>query len=149
MSAITAAKVKSFRERTGLPLMECKSALTEAGGDEEKAVAILRERGEKLGEKRSSRETAFGRYGLYCGLDKSHGAIVELKCESAPVTQNEEFIQLANDLAEALAKSSDEISTAEQLLAQPSPSKAGKTLAEAKAEMFNRIRENFEVGRMT
>ena len=105
MAEITAAKVKAFRERTGLPLMECKSALAEAGGDEDKAVAILRERGEKLEEKRGSRETAFGRFGLYCGLDKSTGAIVELKCESAPVTQNDQFISLCNDLAEGLAKS--------------------------------------------
>lgn len=149
MSAITAAKVKAFRERTGLPLMECKSALTEAGGDEDKAVAILRERGEKLGEKRASRETAFGRFGLYCGLDKPVGAIVELKCESAPVTGNEEFIQLANDLAEALAKSSAKISTADELLAQPSPSKKGSTLGDQKSELFNRIREKFDVGRMT
>ncbi len=149
MAEITAAKVKSFRERTGLPLMECKSALAEAGGDEDKAVAILRERGEKLGGKRGSRETAYGRFGLYCGLDKSTGAIVELKCESAPVTQNEQFISLCNDLAEGLAKSSGDIQTAEALLALPSPSKPGMTLGEQKAELFNRIRENFEVGRMS
>lgn len=148
MAEISAAKVKAFRERTGLPLMECKTALTEAGGDEDKAVAILRERGSKLEEKRGSRETAFGRFGLYCGLDKSTGAIVELKCESAPVTQNEQFIGLCNDLAQGLAKASDEVTSAEALLALPSPSKPGMTLGEQKAELFNRIRENFEVGRM-
>ena len=148
MAEITAASVKAFRERTGLPLMECKSALAEAGGDEDKAIAILRERGEKLEEKRGSRETAFGRFGLYCGLDKATGAIVELKCESAPVTQNEHFINLCNDLAEGLALSTGKIETAEALLALPSPSKAGMTLGEQKAELFNRIRENFEVGRM-
>ncbi len=149
MSEITAAKVKAFRERTGLPLMECKSALTEAGGDEEKAVAILRERGEKLGDKRADRETAFGRYGLYCGLEKSQGAIVELKCESAPVTQNAEFIQLADDMAQALATTSENVTTADELLALPSPSKSGVTLGEQKAELFNRIREKFDVGRMS
>ncbi len=148
MADISAAKVKAFRERTGLPLMECKTALAEAGGDEEKAVAILRERGEKLEEKRGSRETAYGRFGLYIGLDKSAGAIVELKCESAPVTQNDQFIALCNDLAEGLAKSSGDLKTAEALLALPSPSKPGMTLGEQKAELFNRIREVFEVGRM-
>ena len=148
MADISAAKVKAFRERTGLPLMECKSALAEAGGDEDKAVAILRERGEKLEEKRGSRETAFGRFGLYCGLDKSTGAIVELKCESAPVTQNDQFICLCNDLAEGLAKSSGDVKTADELLALASPSKPGMTLGEQKAELFKRIRENFEVGRM-
>ena len=148
MAEITAAKVKAFRERTGLPLMECKSALTEADGDEAKAVAILRERGSKLEEKRGSRETSFGRFGLYCGMDKSTGAIVELKCESAPVTQNDQFISLCNDLAEGLAKSSSPVETAEALLALPSTSRAGMTLGEQKAELFNKIRENFEVGRM-
>ncbi len=149
MSDITAAKVKAFRERTGLPLMECKSALTEAGGDEDKAIAILRERGEKLGDKRSDRETAFGRFGLYCGIDKQQGAIVELKCESAPVTQNEEFIALADGMAQALALSNSEVKTADELLKLPSPNKPGMTIGEQKAELFNRIREKFEIGRFS
>ncbi len=148
MAEITATLVKALRERTGLPLMDCKSALTEAGGDEEKAIGILRQRGEKVSEKFATRSTDFGRFGLYCGLDKPTGAIVELKCESAPVTQNEEFIKLCNDLAEGLAKSTGDIRTSEELLALPSPSKAGMTLGDQKAELFNRIRENFEVGRM-
>ena len=66
-----------------------------------KAIEMLRKAGEKLEPKRAGRETAFGRFGIYCGLDKPTGAMVELKCESAPVAQNEEFIQLANDLAHA------------------------------------------------
>lgn len=149
MSEITAAKVKAFRERTGLPLMDCKQALTEAGGDEDKAYELLRIRGEKLGDKRSDRETAFGRFGIYSGIDKSAGAIVELKCESAPVTQNEEFIRLANDMAEALAKSSSAVADAEALLKLPSPSNPKITIGEQKFELFNRIREKFEVGRMS
>lgn len=146
MAEISASVVKAFRERTGLPMMECKQALIEAGGDEEKAVEILRMRGEKLGDKRADRETAFGRFGLYSGSDKSSGALVELKCESPPVTQNEEFIQLANDLAEALAKTP--VADAEALLALKSPSKPSMTLAEQLSELFNRIREKFVVGRI-
>ncbi len=148
MSDISAAKVKAFRERTGLPLMDCKQALTEAGGDEDKAYELLRARGKKLDDKRSDRETAFGRFGIYAGTDKQAGAIVELKCESAPVTQNEEFIKLVNDMAEALAKAGDSVQTADALLALPSPSNAKITLGEQKDELFNRIREKFEVGRM-
>lgn len=147
MATITAASVKSFRERTGLPLMDCKKALEAAGGDEDKAVELLRKEGQKLADKRGDRETAFGRFGLYIGLDKSVGAMVELLCESAPVTQNDEFIQLANDLAEQLA-TGPAVSTAKELLAQPSPSKPGTTLAEQKDDLFNRIREVFNVGRM-
>ncbi|MEQ1830267.1 MAG: translation elongation factor Ts [Pirellula sp.] len=146
MAEISAAAVKALRERTGLPLMDCKAALTEAGGDESKAISILREKGIKLGEKRSDRETAFGRFGLHAGSNKTAGAMVELKCESAPVAGNAEFIQLADDLATALAKSNAK--TVEELLKQPSPSKPGVTVGEQRDELFNRIREKFEIGRM-
>lgn len=147
MAEITAAAVKSFRERTGLPMMDCKKALQEAGGDEDKAVELLRKQGQALADKRGDRETAFGRFGLYLGTDKNVGAMVELLCESAPVTTNEDFVQLANDLATQLATGPG-ASTAEELLAQPSPSKPGVTLAEQKDDLFNRIREVFKVGRM-
>ncbi len=146
MAEITAEAVKRFRARTGLPLMACKQALQEAGGDEEVAIQKLRERGEKLAVKRGDRETAFGRFGISFGLDQPAGAIVELKCESAPVTQNEEFIQLANDLARALAASSG-VETSEQLLELPSPSKEGMTLGEHKQDLFQRMGEVFNVGR--
>ena len=146
MAEISAAAVKALRERTGLPLMDCKAALVEGGGDEEKAIAILREKGIKLGEQRADRETAFGRFGLFSGSDKTAGAMVELKCESAPVAGHAEFIQLANDFAEALAKS--DAKTHDELLKQPSPSKPGMTVGEQRDELFNRIRERFDLGRM-
>ena len=146
MAEISAAAVKALRARTGLPLMDCKAALVEGGGDEEAAIAILREKGIKLGEKRADRETAFGRFGLFAGSDKSAGAMVELKCESAPVAGNVEFIQLANDFAEALAKSN--VQTHDELLKQSSPSKPGMTVGEQRDELFNRIRERFDLGRM-
>jgi elongation factor Ts len=145
MPEITAASVKAFREKTGLPMMDCKQALTEAGGDEAAAIEILRKKGAKLGATRSDRETAFGRFGIFAGLDKPCGAIVELKCESAPVTQNEEFIQLANDLAEACATHNP--ASVDALLALKSPSKPTMTVGEQRDELFNRIREKFEVGR--
>jgi elongation factor Ts len=147
MAGITATAVKQLRERTGLPLMDCKQALTEAGGDEEAAIKWLRERGAQVLSKRSDRETAFGRFGVYAGLDKPTGAIVELKCESAPVAQNDEFIQLAQDLATQLAEGPG-AATADELLDQPSPSEPDKTLREQRDEMFNRIREVFNVGRL-
>ncbi len=147
MAGITAAAVKAFRERTGLPLMDCKRALQEADGNEEQAIEVLRKRGEELFDRRSDRETAYGRFGLYKGTEKSVGAMVELLCESAPVTTNEDFVQFADDLAEALATGPG-AETAEELLAQNSPSKSGVTLREQKDEMFNRIREVFNIGRM-
>ena len=147
MAGITAAAVKQLREKTGLPLMDCKKALTESDGNEDDAIKWLRERGAQVLSKRADRETAFGRFGLYADLAKGVGAIVELKCESAPVTQNEEFIQLADDLAQQLAEGPG-ASTADELLDQPSPSKSGQTLREQRDDLFNRIREVFNVGRL-
>ncbi|HAY82705.1 MAG TPA: translation elongation factor Ts [Planctomycetaceae bacterium] len=147
MAQVTAAAVKDLREQTGLPMMDCKKALTECDGDLDKAITWLRERGNQVLAKRSDRATDFGRFGIYSGSDKASGAIVELKCESAPVTQNEEFIQLANDLAEALATGPG-AATADELLDQPCPSQDGKTLRDVKDDMFNRIREVFNIGRM-
>jgi elongation factor Ts len=145
--AVTAAAVKELREKTGLPMMDCKKALTECDGNQDAAVQWLRERGAQVFEKRAGRATAFGRFGLYIGLDKDSGAMVELKCESAPVTTNEEFVQYANDLAEALA-TNPSISDADSLLALDSPSQPGATLGDVKNDLFNRIREVFNIGRM-
>lgn len=145
--AISATAVKDLRQKTGLPLMDCKKALTECDGNAEAAIMWLRERGAKVMGGRSDRETAFGRFGIYAGVDKAAGAIVELKCESDPVAKNEEFIQLANDLAEQLATGPG-AETADELLSQPSPSKDGTTLLEQRDELMNRIREVFNVGRL-
>src|SRR5690349_3900405 len=147
MAEITAALVRELRDETGLPMMDCKQALVASGGDKEKAKEEMRKKGVKLQEGRGGRETAFGRFGIYAGLDKKAGAIVELKCESAPVAGSAEFMQLANDLAKQLATGPG-AATADELLAQPSPSHPGKTLKDVKDDMFNRIREVFNVGRM-
>jgi len=146
MAEITAAQVKELREKTGLPMMDCKKALTECGGDPQAAIQWLRERGAQVLSTRGDRETSFGRFGIFASFDPPIGAMVELKCESAPVTQNDEFIQLANDLAQQLATGPG-AANADELLSQPSPSKPGMTLGEQKDELFNRIREVFNVGR--
>lgn len=147
MAEITAALVRALRDETGLPMMDCKKALSESGGDVAAAKEWLRKNGVAILIKRSDRETGFGRFGIYCGVANTTGAIVELKCESAPVAGSEEFITLANDLAKQLATGPG-AKTADELLDQPSPSQPGKTLREVKEEMFNRIREVFNVGRM-
>ncbi len=147
MAGITAAAVKALRDKTGLPMMDCKNALKETEGDEAAAIDVLRKKGLKTMEKRSGRATSFGRMGVYADLSDNVGAMVELKCESAPVAAHEEFIGLANDLARQLAKG-PAVQTTDELLDQPSPTQEGKTLREQKDELFNRIREVFNVGRM-
>lgn len=145
MTAITAGAVKALREKTGLPMMECKKALTESSGDEEKAILWLRENGKVKGIKRGDRATEFGRVSIF--TEGGKGAMVEFKCESAPVTKLDEFIALADDLARVYANDPS-ITTAEELLAKPSTIKEGQTLGDLKDDMFNRIREVFNIGRM-
>lgn len=147
MPEITAAAVKALRERTGLPMMDCKRALQEASGDEEAAIEVLRKAGKKVLEKRAGKETSEGRIAVYASLDPGAGAIVELQCESAPVASNEAFVELANDLARQLATGPG-ASTPEDLLAQPSPSKTPKTLKDQFDELVNQIREAFRLKRL-
>lgn len=144
---ISAKMVQAFRKKTGFPMMECKKALQEAGGDEEKAVEILRKMGRTKMEGRADRSTAAGLITVYSNPEKPVGTMVELRCESAPVTQNDEFKQLAEDLAKQLGEGPGS-STPEELLAQDSPSKPGTTLGEQMNDLSDRIREVFRVQRV-
>ncbi|MEX2172721.1 MAG: translation elongation factor Ts [Pirellulaceae bacterium] len=147
MAEINAAAVNALRKKTGVSMMICKEALVASEGNEDVAVEYIRKKGIATQGGRQDRETAFGRFGIFAGLDKQAGAIVELKCESAPVAGSAEFIQLANDLARQLATGPG-AKTADELLDQPSPCKPGMTLRDVKDDMFNRIREVFKVGRL-
>ena len=114
MAEITAAAVKELREITNLPMMECKKALVEAEGDQEKAIAILKENFKKVQAKRADNETSEGRIFLASTADGSEAAMVEIVCESAPVAGGaslEEFGSLCvKQLLEGPgAKSSEEL----------------------------------------
>ena len=147
MAEITAAAVKSLREKTGLPMMECKKALAASSGDEDAAIRWLREQGIKTQETRLGRETGAGRIAVYVDLGKQVASMVELQCESAPVAGSPDFKQLVSDLARQLALGAS-VQSAEELLKQASPSAAGKTLGDVKDDLFNRMREVFNVSRI-
>jgi len=147
MAEITAAAVKELRDKTGIAMMDCKKALTAADGDPEKAVEWLRTNAKKKFEVRADRETAFGRMGVYTEMDPGCGAMVEVKCESAPVAGSDDFINFANDLARVLAHNA-KVTTVEDLLQQPALYSEGQTLGEWKDDLFNRIREVFNIARI-
>ncbi|MBN2581095.1 MAG: translation elongation factor Ts [Pirellulales bacterium] len=147
MPEINVAAVKALREKTGLPMMDCKRALEASGGDAEKAIEHLRKAGAKVAEKRSGRSTTAGHISVYYDAAKNIGAMVDLRCESAPVAANEEFVALADALARQLA-SGPGADSPEQLLAQPSPDKPGITLQQQYDDLFNRIREAFKLERI-
>ena len=146
MAEVTAGMVKELREKTGLPMMDCKQALTATNGDMEAAIKHLREKGEKIKETRLGRDTEAGRIAVYADVPSGKGAMIEFKCESAPVAGSAETKQFANELAKVFATSS--ATNAEELLKQPAPSKPGMTLGEQMSDMFNRIREVFAIGRL-
>ena len=147
MAEITAAAVMGLREKTGLPMMECKKALQECGGDAEKAVDWLRKQGIKTQSLRADRETSCGRLAVYTEPGRSVGAIIELKCESPPVAGSQDFKDLANDIAKTLALGPGAATPAE-LLAQRSATHPDRTLGELKDDLFNRMREVFELSRI-
>ena len=147
MAAITAAAVMALREKTGLPMMECKKALTECGGDTEQAVDWLRKQGVKTQAMRADRETSMGRLAIYTDLEKGVGALIELKCESAPVAGSPDFKDFVNDIAKTLALGPGAASP-EELLDHKSQAHPDKTLRELKDDLFNRMREVFELSRI-
>ena len=105
--AISAAMVKELRERTGLGMMDCKRALTEAGGDMEKAIEELRKKSALKAAKKAGRTTANGLLGIKVADDGSRGAIVEINIETDFAAKNEKFIAFVAKVTEQLFDSAD------------------------------------------
>ena len=101
--AITAEQVKQLRDKTGAGMMECKAALTEANGDMEEAVTILRKRGLAQAAKRAGRATAQGTVGTYIHLGGRIGVMVEVNCESDFVARTDDFNNLVKEVAMHIA----------------------------------------------
>lgn len=107
MAEITASMVKELREKSGAGMMDCKKALTEAEGDFDKAMALLRERGEALAVKRGGRAAKEGTIASYVSDDAKHGAMIELNSESDFVARNDNFQALAAKLSKHAASVSE------------------------------------------
>jgi len=103
MADITPANIKALREKTGAGMMECKKALTEAAGSEERAIEILRERGLASAKKKEGRVAAEGVVGSYIHMGGKVGVLVEVNCETDFVARGEEFQQLVKDIAMHIA----------------------------------------------
>ena len=103
MAEISAGLVKELRERTGAGFMDCKRALEETGGDLDKAVALLRERGVAAAEKKAGREAREGLIGSYIHTGGKVGVLIEVNCETDFVARTDEFQKLVRDLAMQVA----------------------------------------------
>lgn len=115
MGEITAAAVKSLREKTGAGMMECKSALTEARGHEEQAIEILRKRGLASAKKKEGRVAAEGAVGSYIHMGGKVGVLVEINCETDFVARSDEFQQLIKDIAMHVAAAEPRYVTREEI----------------------------------
>jgi elongation factor Ts len=103
MADITAGGVKALRDKTGAGMMECKKALTEAEGNEERAIEILRERGLASAKKKEGRVAAEGVVASYIHMGGKVGVLVEVNCETDFAARSEEFQQLVKDIAMHIA----------------------------------------------
>jgi elongation factor Ts len=102
---ISATQVKELREKTGAPMMDCKQALTEAKGDMEQAVVVLRKKGVSVAAKKAARVTSEGSVTSYIHAGGKIGVLVEVNCESDFVARTEDFKELVHDIAMHIAAS--------------------------------------------
>ena len=139
MAKITAAEVNKLRKATGAGMMDCKNALVEADGDFDKAIEILRKKGQKVAAKRADRDSSEGAAIAKVNDDKTTGVIISLNCETDFVAKNESFVQLANDLADLALDfdSKDAFLTADF---------NGMTIADKLTEQTGVIGEKIEIG---
>lgn len=137
---ITAADVNKLRQLTGAGMMDCKKALTEANGDFEEAVVILRKKGQKVSASRADREANEGVIIALTSADKTFGLIAEVTCETDFVAKNEDFGSLAQEIASiAMAK---KITDKEALLQEHI---GGITIAEKLIEYTGKIGEKISL----
>jgi elongation factor Ts len=145
MSSISPAAVKALRDKTNAPMMECKAALVAAGGDMEKAIDHIRSKFAAIMTKKGEREAAEGRVAVVIDPATKAGAILEMRCESAPVAKNDLFVNLANDIVKHIAAKNP--ATTEEMLAQPFVGDPKKTVNDRILEVGGLIRENMKPAR--
>ncbi|MGH7130030.1 MAG: translation elongation factor Ts, partial [Planctomycetaceae bacterium] len=145
MAEITAADVKRLRDMTDLPMMKCKQALQEAGGDIEKAKDVLKRKMKEKFEERSVRETKEGRVFIRIADDGSKAAMLEIQCESAPVAGGAHLATFGEDAVRQLLEGPG-AKSAEELLAQSATK--GPALGEQLEEMATKIGENIKATRV-
>jgi elongation factor Ts len=144
---ITADNVKNLRDKTGASMMDCKKALEDVKGNEKKAMKILEEKERLTAMKKSERKAEQGIIEAYVHSNKKIGVLLELKCETDFVAKNEEFKELAHDLAMHIAAmdSPDEKS----LLDEPFVKDLSITIKNLIESKIAKLGENIKIGKFT
>jgi elongation factor Ts len=131
MASITAADVKALRDRTGAAMMDCKSALSEADGDVDRAIELLRVKGQASAAKREGRGTNEGVVSSYIHANDRVGAMVEVQCETDFVSRNEDFKVFAYQVALHVAATAPQYVSTDEI--DPAAQEAEKRVFEEKA----------------
>ncbi len=142
MAEITASMVKDLRDKTDAPMMDCKKALTEAGGDMDKAEEILRVKFGSKATKAAGRIAAEGIVGIYISPDAKLGAMMEVNCETDFVAKNDDFLAFTRSLAEMVAKNNPA-----DVAALSAMDMGGKAVEEVRTQLVGKIGENMSLRR--
>ena len=142
---VTTKQIKGLREETGLSIMECQKALEEAGGDKNKAIELLKERGAEIANKKGSRNLGAGVVVSYIHTGETIGVMLELLCETDFVAKNPEFKSVARDISMHIAAMNPSDTT--ELLGQLFIKDPGQKINDLINNTVQKFGERTEVGR--
>jgi elongation factor Ts len=148
MSAVSAKDVKALRDRTGAGMLACRDALAEAGGDLEKAVEMLRARGEAQAAKRAGEEAREGVVQSYIHANNKIGALVEVDCQTDFVARNEKFVEFARDVALHVAAAPNVLAITEDEVPSDDRDREIRIATEQAADRPENVRERIVTGKV-
>jgi elongation factor Ts len=148
MTEITAQDVKGLRERTGAGVLACREALTEADGDVERAVEILRTRGQAQAAKRAGQEAREGVVQSYIHANNKIGVLVEVDCQTDFVARNEKFIAFARDVALQIAAAPQTLAVSDEQVPAEDREREERIAVEQAADRPENVRERIVAGKL-
>ncbi|MHB8659007.1 MAG: translation elongation factor Ts [Solirubrobacteraceae bacterium] len=147
MTEVSAKDVKALRDRTGAGVLACREALSESSGDIERAVELLRTRGEAQAAKRAGAETAEGVVQTYIHAGNKIGVLVEVNCQTDFVARNEKFVEFARDLALHIA-AADPVAVTEEEVSREDREREERIATEQAADRPANVRERIVTGKL-
>jgi elongation factor Ts len=147
MSAVSAKDVKTLRDRTGAGMLACRDALTESGGDLDRAVELLRARGEAQAAKRAGEEAREGAVQSYIHAGNKIGALVEVNCQTDFVARNEKFVEFARDVALHVAAALP-LAVSEDEIPEEDRAREERIAIEQAADRPENVREKVVAGKL-
>jgi elongation factor Ts len=147
MSEVSAQEVKALRDRTGAGILACREALAESGGDQDRAVELLRARGQAQAAKRAGAEAREGAVQTYIHSGNKIGAMVEVDCQTDFVARNEKFVEFARDVALHIAASAP-IAISEDEVPAEDREREERIATEQAADRPENVREKIVAGKL-